>query len=167
MLKIGELGKQTGVSVGTLRYYESLGLIEPFQRAESGYRYYADATVHKVQFIKKAQVLQFSLIDIKQILEVCEQGNPACTTVKKLLNEKIHQVDIQIQHMHEFKAELEQYRDRWTERSLDQPDIPKLCSLIDEVAVSLPSIESRITTSSSVTKSRSQEVDRQSGHNTI
>jgi DNA-binding transcriptional MerR regulator len=54
MLKIGELAKQTGVSVGTLRYYESLGLIEPSQRSESGYRYYADATVHKVQFIKKA-----------------------------------------------------------------------------------------------------------------
>ncbi len=152
MLKIGELGKQTGVTVGTLRYYESLGLIEPSQRSESGYRYYADTAVHKVQFIKKAQVLQFSLTDIKQILDVCEQGNPACTTVKKLLNEKIHQVDIQVQHLHEFKAELEQYRDRWTERSSDQSDIPKLCSLIDEVSISLPSNESGITTSLSASK---------------
>jgi hypothetical protein len=54
--------------------------------------------------------------------------------------------------MHEFKAELEQYRDQWIERSSDLPDIPKLCSLIDEVAISLPSNESGTTTSSSVIK---------------
>jgi DNA-binding transcriptional MerR regulator len=147
MLKIGNLAKQTGVSVGTLRYYESLGLIEPSQRSENGYRYYEDAAICKIQFIKKAQALQFSLTDIKQILVTCEQGNPACVTVKKLLNEKIDQVNREIQHLHEFKAELEQYRDRWAERSLDQPDTTKLCSLIDEVAAPLPSNDLAITTS--------------------
>lgn len=106
MLKIGEFAKQTGVSVGTLRYYESLGLLEPSQRAENGYRYYENAAIFKIQFIKKAQALQFSLTDIKQILTTCEQGNPACLTVKKLLNEKIDQVDSEIQQLHEFKAEL-------------------------------------------------------------
>lgn len=152
MLKIGELGKQTGVSVGTLRYYESLGLIEPSQRAENGYRYYTETAIQKIQFIKKAQALQFSLAEIKQILAIREQGNPACTTVRALLNEKIHQVDIQIQHIHEFKAELEQYRDRWAQRSLDQPDSPRLCSLIDEVAAPLPSTDPVTTTSFSGTK---------------
>jgi DNA-binding transcriptional MerR regulator len=155
MLKIGELAKQTGISVGTLRYYESLGLIEPSQRSESGYRYYAEAAIQKIQFIKKAQALQFSLVEIKQILAICKQGNPACTAVKALLNEKIHQVDIQVQHLHEFKAELEQYRDRWAERSLDQPNSPTLCSLIDEVAAPLPHIDTATTSSFSTSKRRS------------
>jgi DNA-binding transcriptional MerR regulator len=155
MLKIGELAKQTGVSVGTLRYYENLGLIEPSQRSESGYRYYAEAVIQKIQFIKKAQALQFSLVEIKQILAICKQGNPACTAVKLLLHEKIHQVDIQIQHLHEFKAELEQYRDRWAERSLDRPNSPNLCSLIDEVAAPLPRIDAATTSSFSVPKRRS------------
>ena len=66
----------------------------------------------------------------------------------KLLNEKIDQVDSEIQQLHEFKAELEQYRDRWSERSLDRPDIPKLCSLIDEVTTPLPNADSAIATSS-------------------
>jgi DNA-binding transcriptional MerR regulator len=148
MLKIGEFAKQTGVSVSTLRYYESLGLLEPSQRAENGYRYYEDAAIFKIQFIKKAQALQFSLTDIKQILTTCEQGNPACLAVKKLLNEKIDQVDSEIQQFHEFKEELEKYRDRWSERSLDRPDIPKFCSLIDEVTTPLPNAELAIATSS-------------------
>ena len=148
MLKIGEFAKQTGVSVSTLRYYESLGLLEPSQRAENGYRYYEDAVIFKIQFIKKAQALQFSLTDIKQILTTCEQGNPACLTVKKLLNEKIDQVDSEIQQLHEFKEELEKYRERWSERSLDRPDIPKLCSVIDEVITPLSNDELAIATSS-------------------
>ena len=148
MLKIGEFAKQTGVSVSTLRYYESLGLLEPSQRAENGYRYYENAAIFKIQFIKKAQALQFSLTDIKQILTTCEQGNSACLTVKKLLNEKIDQVDSQIQQLHEFKEELEKYRERWSERSLDRPDIPKLCSLIDEVTTPLHNDDSAIAMSS-------------------
>ena len=155
MLKIGELAKQTGVSVGTLRYYESLGLIEPSQRSESGYRYYAETAIQIIQFIKKAQTLQFSLIEIKQVLTICEQGNPACLAVKSLLNEKIYQVDIQIQHLHEFKSELEQYRERWAERSLDQPNSSKLCSLIDEVSASSSSSDSTKTTSFSSIKHHS------------
>jgi len=157
MLKIGEFAKQTGVSVGTLRYYESLGLLEPSQRAENGYRYYEDAAIFKIQFIKKAQALQFSLTDIKQILTTCEQGNPACLTVKKLLNEKIDQVDSEIQQLHEFKAALKKYRDQWSERTLDQPDTPKLCSLIDEVATPLSNDDSAIAITSmtkSMTKRR-------------
>lgn len=146
MLKIGELAKQTGVSVGTLRYYESLGLLKPSQRAENGYRYYVDDTVQRVQFIKKAQILRFSLIEIKNILEICEQGNPACTTVKELLNAKIAQIDTQIEHLYEFKTELKRYRDQWSERALDQPERVKLCSLINEVTVPSPNIDSRTTT---------------------
>ena len=150
MLKIGELAKQTGVTVGTLRYYESLGLLEPSQRLENGYRYYEDTAIFKIQFIKKAQALQFSLTEIKQILEIQEKGNPACTTVKKFLNEKIDQVDSEIQHLYEFKTELEQYRNRWSDRSLDRPDMPKFCSLIDEVVTPLPKNDSAIATSSTI-----------------
>lgn len=61
LLKIGELAEQADVAVGTIRYYESLGLVEPVRRSESGYRYYASDAVKGVQFIRKAQSLQFSL----------------------------------------------------------------------------------------------------------
>lgn len=133
MLKIGAIAKQTGVSVGTLRYYESLKLIQPLQRSESGYRYYDEHVVQRILFIRKAQVLQFSLADIGQILAIQEQGHPTCSKVKVLLDEKIDQLDTQIQHLHEFKTALEKYRNQWAERPLDEPNNPTVCSLINEV----------------------------------
>jgi len=55
ILKIGELAKQTGVAVGTLRYYESLGLLEPALRSSSGYRYYT------VDLLQKKYVLSLKV----------------------------------------------------------------------------------------------------------
>lgn len=89
LLKIGELAKQTEVAVATIRYYETLGLIEPLQRSESGYRYYDNEAIKRLQFIKKAQSLQFSLCEIQQVLGVRSQGNPACLLVRDLLKQKI------------------------------------------------------------------------------
>lgn len=134
LLKIGELASQADVAVGTLRYYETLGLLEPTQRSASGYRYYDLEAVKRVQFIKKAQSLQFSLSEIQQVLGVRHQGNPACPLVRDLLNQKIVHLEEQIYRMTTLKEELEAYRDRWADKPLDDPCGKELCSLIEEVA---------------------------------
>ena len=134
LLKIGELAAQTKVAVATIRYYESLGLLEPTSRGESGYRYYDEASVNQLQFIKKAQSLQFSLSEIQQILGVRRQGNAACSVVRDLLHEKIAHLEEQIGLMQSLKTELEDYQDRWSGRPMDDPCSKELCSLIEEVA---------------------------------
>lgn len=144
LLKIGELAEQAGVAVGTIRYYESLGLLEPSQRSASGYRYYDCAAVMRVQFIKKAQSLQFSLAEIQQIIGVRSRGNPACPLVRDLLNQKITELGKQVHRMTALKAELESYRDRWVESPLDDPCSQELCSLIEEVADSASLTEGRV-----------------------
>ncbi len=130
-LKIGEVAKQTGLAVGALRYYESLGLIQS-ERGDNGYRYYQPFAVQQVQFIKKAQSLGFSLEEIGDILTVHHQGDAPCEFVQSLLQDKIEQLDAQIQQMIAFKTELEQYRDRWTTL---QPHLKPndICPLIDTV----------------------------------
>jgi DNA-binding transcriptional MerR regulator len=134
LLKIGQVAEQTGVAVGTLRYYENLGLLEPEQRSESGYRYYMPEAVRQVRFIKKAQALQFSLADIQQILGVRHQGHTACPLVRDLLQQKIVDLDAHIQQMQHLKAQLEDYQTRWATHPDDPPHHAELCSLIEEVA---------------------------------
>ncbi len=134
LLRIGELAEQTDVAVGTIRYYETLGLLEPARRSESGYRYYSFEAIKRVQFIKKAQSLQFSLSEIQQILGVRRQGNPACPLVRNLLTQKIAELEEQLHRIETLKAELEAYQERWANRLLDDPCSQELCSLIDEVA---------------------------------
>ena len=134
LLKIGELAEQTGVAVGTIRYYETLGLLVPVQRRESGYRSYDNKAIERLRFIKKAQSLQFSLLEIQQVLGVRSQGDPACPLVRDLLKQKIAHLEEQIYRMKTLKQELEAYRERWADRPLDNPCSKELCSLIEEVA---------------------------------
>jgi len=138
-LRIGQVSKQTGVAIGALRYYEELGLLEAF-RGENGYRYYPPSAVQQVHFIKKAQSLGFSLEDIRQILTVHHQGNIPCDLVQSLLQEKIEQLDTQIQEMQFFKRGLIHYQNRWAS-SQPRPKPGDICPLIETVPLNSPKFE--------------------------
>ncbi len=130
-LKIGEVAKQTGVAVGALRYYESLGLLQS-ERGDNGYRYYPLAAVSQVQFIKRAQALGFSLEEIGEVLNVHQRGHMPCDLVQSLLQSKIEQIDAQIQEMLAFKSVLEDYRDRWNGSDFHSLN-SNICPLIETV----------------------------------
>ncbi|WP_330204426.1 heavy metal-responsive transcriptional regulator [Cyanobacterium sp. Dongsha4] len=132
LLKIGEIAKQTKVSVGTLRYYEILKLLQPIERGENGYRYYQQDAVKVVQFIKKAQSLGFSLEEIRQIIEVRNYGKPPCELVQNLLDNKIEELKTQIKQMTSFQAELEKYRENWriNDINVDDQKTKEICPLI-------------------------------------
>ncbi len=134
LLKIGELAAQADVAVGTIRYYETLGLVEPASRSESGYRYYNPEAIKRLHFIKKAQSLQFSLSEIQQVLGIRRQGNSACPMVQQLLNHKIARLEEQIYRMTNLKAELEVYRDQWADQPLEASHSQEICHLIEEVS---------------------------------
>ena len=134
-LKIGELAKQTGIAVGTLRYYSDLGVLHPVQRGNNGYRYYSLDASQQVEFIKKAQALGFTLEEIKQILDVRDRGEKPCSLVQSLLNKKIEQLEIQIKQMTLFKAELEEYRTAWKNNPNPESELQEICPLISTVSL--------------------------------
>jgi hypothetical protein len=50
-IKVGDLAKQTGVSVRTLHYYDEIGLLSPSHRTEAGYRLYDEQDIIRLQQI--------------------------------------------------------------------------------------------------------------------
>jgi DNA-binding transcriptional MerR regulator len=132
-LKIGDVSRQTGISVGALRYYESLGLLRS-SRGDNGYRYYPVEAVQQVQFIKKAQALDFSLEDIGEVLNVHQNGDVPCEFVQALLQDKIERLEAQVKEILAFKVRLEQYRDNWAE-ALTHPQPGDICPLIETVTL--------------------------------
>ena len=64
------LAKLAGVGAESLRFYEQQGLIEKPARNEAGYRIYDGGDLERLQFIRRAQDLGFSLQDIKQLLQL-------------------------------------------------------------------------------------------------
>lgn len=71
-LKVGDLAKQTGVSVRTLHYYDEIGLLSPSHRTEAGYRLYNEADIIRLQQIVSLRQLGFSLEQIRGCLEQSE-----------------------------------------------------------------------------------------------
>lgn len=69
MRTVSEVSKLTGVSVRTLHYYDQIGLLKPTETTETGYRLYDDAALERLQYIMLFRELEFSLEDIKTILD--------------------------------------------------------------------------------------------------
>lgn len=69
MKKVSEVSRLTGVSVRTLRYYDSIGLLCPSEKTEAGYRLYSDSDLEKLSQILLYRQLAFSLADIDRILK--------------------------------------------------------------------------------------------------
>jgi DNA-binding transcriptional MerR regulator len=69
LLKVGDLAKQTGVSVRTLHYYDEIGLLSPSHRTEAGYRLYGERDIIRLQQIVSLRQIGFSLEEIREGLE--------------------------------------------------------------------------------------------------
>ena len=91
-LTTGELAKQAGVNVETLRFYERKGLLpKPPQRA-SGYREYPTESVGLIRFIKRAQELGFSLAEVRELLALRVRPGVSCAEVRGTAERKAIEV---------------------------------------------------------------------------
>ncbi len=106
LMKIGELKKESGVPIKTIRYYEELGLIKAERRTEGGFRLFSRAILPRLGFIKRARSLDFSLQDISSFLEIYDRGEIPCDEVKQNIQEKILEIEEKILNLEELKAQL-------------------------------------------------------------
>lgn len=107
-MKIGDVAKQAGVSVDTLRFYEQRGLISS-RRAANGYRLYSDETLQLVGYIKLAQSLGFTLAEIGENLPLLWNAEQASTQrLAEVFAQKIGLLDERIAHMQTLRTVLAQ-----------------------------------------------------------
>lgn len=66
--QIGELAKETGLTVRTLHHYDEIGLLKPSSRTDSGYRLYRSSDVERLQQILSLRQLGFRLDQIRELL---------------------------------------------------------------------------------------------------
>ncbi len=104
-MRIGELSRQTGFQVETLRYYEKQGLLKPVSRTASGYREYDAESLKQLGFIHQAKSVGFSLNEISELLTLrVEKDQHSCAEVKAIAEQKLQQIENKI-------AELTKMRD--------------------------------------------------------
>jgi Hg(II)-responsive transcriptional regulator len=96
-MSIGELAKDTGVNVETVRYYERRGLLAPPNRTRAGYRQFNHEAARQVRFIKRAQGLGFTLKEIHDLLTLRADPDTTCADVKARAQAKIQDIDAKLQ----------------------------------------------------------------------
>lgn len=112
MLKIGELAKEAGVGVETVRFYEREGLLENPERKESGYRLYNQGTVRILKFIRRAKELGFTLREIKSLLELRSNTSASRTEVREQVHKKLSEIDEKIDDLNRMRVGLQTLVDR-------------------------------------------------------
>lgn len=90
-LTIGRLADEAGVNVETIRYYQRRGLMTEPDKPTSGHRRYGLAAIKRVRFIKRAQVLGFTLDEVGSMLELDDAR--ACAETRELATHKLQVIE--------------------------------------------------------------------------
>jgi len=109
-LRVGALAKRTGKTVRALHHYERLGLLEPVERSDGGYRLYDDESEVRVRWITKLQDMGFSLAQVKEILLHYGESTSAPNAMRRiqdLYRDKLEETRAQIAKLRGLEGELE------------------------------------------------------------
>ncbi len=105
-MRIGELARESGFSIDTLRYYDKIGLICPSRRNPSSrFREYGQDALDLLILVKSAKVAGLALPQIRRILSSARNGS-ACKTVIPLLDQKMREIDQAIRALQELRSRL-------------------------------------------------------------
>ena len=82
-IAIGELSRQTGNNIETIRYYERIGLV-PAPPRQGRYRSYDVEDVGRLRFVWRARRLGFTLDEVRALLRLAKGGQTSCSAARSL-----------------------------------------------------------------------------------
>lgn len=128
LLLIGEVEARSGIPIRTIRYYESLDLLQSSRRTKGGFRQFSPDVLTRLSFIKRTQGLGLSLEEIKDILYVYDRGVPPCGEIREKLENKLTNLDLQVEQLLTLRTELKELLSGWQDLPLKQED--KVCPIL-------------------------------------
>ena len=106
-MSIGELAKQTGVKIVTIRYYEQIGVLLPPIRTPSNYRAYSPQHTQRLRFIRRCRDLGFSLDEVRDLLRLSsEEFSPSCAEVCQIADRHLHAIEEKLAQLKRMASEL-------------------------------------------------------------
>ena len=106
-VSIGVAAQRAGVSARMVRHYETLGLLAPVARTDSGYRQYTESDVHALRFIRRARDLGFSIAEIATLLGLWQDKARASSQVKRIAQAHIDTLSQRIADMQAMQRSLQ------------------------------------------------------------
>jgi len=103
---IGGLAKASGVKVTTIRYYESIGLIDPPDRSEGGQRLYDQQAIERMRFIRHGRDLGFPLEAIRELIALSQDKEHSCSEVDEIAKRHASDIRLRIKRLKAVEKEL-------------------------------------------------------------
>jgi DNA-binding transcriptional MerR regulator len=105
-MKIGNVANQAELSIDTIRFYERQGLLSSPRRLFSGYRDYSEEVLDRLNFIKEAKGLGFSLREIKELLSLGVKSTRECGPVTRKAEAKLAEMESEIERLRRLRRTL-------------------------------------------------------------
>jgi Cd(II)/Pb(II)-responsive transcriptional regulator len=105
-VSIGELAKETGVKVVTIRYYEQVRVLPPPERTQGNYRTYSREHAKRLRFIRRCRDLGFSLDEIRDLLRLSSEDAQSCADVCLIAERHLEAVQEKIADLNRLASEL-------------------------------------------------------------
>jgi MerR family transcriptional regulator, copper efflux regulator len=105
-VNIGLASRMSGVTPKMVRHYESLGLLPPVARTDSGYRQYSEAEVHTLRFIKRSRELGFSMNEIAELVGLWRNRRRTSASVKRIAQKHSQDLAQRIEAMQAMQRTL-------------------------------------------------------------
>lgn len=115
-LSSGELAELAGVSRDTLRHYERKGVLPRPFRGDNGYRKYPPEALPRVQLVRRALSVGFTLDELAKVLKVRDAGGAPCEAVRKLAAQKLLNVQDQLRELTKLQDDLQETLKDWDTR---------------------------------------------------
>lgn len=103
---IGQLAREAGINVETVRFYQRRGLLSEPDRPAGGIRRYSSIDTERIRFIKAAQRLGFSLDDVEELLRL-EYGTH-CSQARQLAERKLTEIRGKIDDLRRIESTLDE-----------------------------------------------------------
>jgi DNA-binding transcriptional MerR regulator len=115
-LSSGELAGLAGVSRDTLRHYERKGVLPRPLRSHNAYRQYPPEALQRVQLVRRALSVGFTLDELAKVLKVRDAGGAPCEEVRRLAAQKLLDVQEQLRELTKLRDDLQNTLSDWDAR---------------------------------------------------
>lgn len=105
-MNISQAAEQSGLSKKTIRYYESIDLVNPASRETNGYRVYGQRQIKELRFVYQSRELGFTLDECRDLLSLYNNTSRKSSVVKAMTIDKIADIDLKISKLENIRTSL-------------------------------------------------------------
>lgn len=135
LYQVKDLSKLCKVPADTIRHYTRIGLLRPDRDPVNGYCKYRVSDSIRLNFIRMAKSLGYTLKEIEHILAESRKGKSPCPTVREMISQRIQENRARLEQLMELQVRMEDALAQWEKMPDRMPNGDSICHLIEYMGI--------------------------------